>query len=445
MRSLRIVMPVLEEGPGLAARLRDLQALRARGAEVVVVDGGSTDATWALASGLADRVLLAPRGRASQMNAGAADAHCDILLFLHADTRLPADADRRVSAAVDAGAAWGRFDVRIDSALPLLRLVGWLMNLRSRLTGIATGDQAIFVRRDVFEQAGGFADIPLMEDIALSARLRRIGAPACLRPPVVTSARRWEKHGTLRTILLMWKLRALYFFGAQPQGLADLYGYPRRAPPAQAALAILAKAPVAGLAKTRLAPAIGARAAARAQRGFTLQTLRVARQAGLGPVRLWCAPDGGHVFFRALARCAGVERHPQPGGDLGERLRCAMEQHFAQGEPMPLLVVGTDCPLLAPGHLQQAAQALQRHDAVLIPALDGGYVLIGMRRPLPQAFEAIAWSTPQVLQQTRERLRAAGASWSELTPLWDVDEPADWQRYQRLLSGSLEPDAGGQA
>ncbi|MES2631588.1 MAG: TIGR04283 family arsenosugar biosynthesis glycosyltransferase [Pseudomonadota bacterium] len=447
MTSLRIVMPVLGEGADLAARLRALDGLRERGVEVVVVDGGSSDATWAVACRHADRVMLAPRGRGSQMNAGAAAAtgrSCDILLFLHGDTQLPCDADRLVVAAVVAGASWGRFDVRIDSPHPLLRLVGFMINLRSRLTGIATGDQAIFVRRDVFEKVGGFADIPLMEDIDLSARLRRLGRPACLRPPVVTSARRWDKHGVMRTVLLMWRLRAMYFFGTPPQALADAYGYARR-PPASSvivAVAIMAKAPIPGLAKTRLAPVIGVKAAARAQRRFTLQTLHVARQAALGPVRLWCAPDTRHVFFRALARRADVEQLTQSGGDLGDRLRQAMEQHFARGVQsprVPLLIVGTDCPLLSPCHLQQAAQALDRHDVVLIPALDGGYVLIGMRRPIPRVFDAVAWSTPQVLQQTRDRLRAANASWVELDPLWDVDEPPDWQRYQQLLAGLDAP------
>ena len=439
MTSLRIVMPVLGEGVGLALPLRDLAELRARGAELVVVDGGSNDATWATACRHADRVLLAPRGRGAQMNAGAAGATADILLFLHGDTKLPPAADRLVVAAVEAGAAWGRFDVRIDSRHPVLRIVSHLINLRSRLSGIATGDQAIFVRRDVFERVGGFPDIPLMEDIALSTRLKPFGRPACLRPPVVTSARRWRKHGILRTILLMWQLRARFFFGTSPQVLADLYGYSRRPPPASAAVAIMAKAPVPGLAKTRLAPLIGMKAAARAQRTFTRQALCVANSSALGPVRLWCAPDVSHVFFRAVARLANVERLAQGSGSLGERLRHAMEHHFAEGSRMPLLIVGTDCPLLAPGHLQQAAGALEQYDAVLIPATDGGYVLIGMRRSIPEVFDGVAWSTPQVLQETRERLRAARATFCELEPLWDVDEPVDWQRYQQFLAGSQEP------
>jgi rSAM/selenodomain-associated transferase 2 len=159
------------------------------------------------------------------MNAGARASRGEALLFLHADTTLPPAADALIGAAIAVGAAWGRFDVRIDSRQPLLRSVEAMMNWRSRLTGIATGDQAIFVRREVFERVGGFPELPLMEDIALSKRLKQVARPACLRAQVVTSARRWEKHGVLRTIFLMWRLRASYFFGADPRQLAIRYGY----------------------------------------------------------------------------------------------------------------------------------------------------------------------------------------------------------------------------
>ena len=219
---LSIIVPVLNEAAGIVLALEALQALRARGHEVVVVDGGSTDATAGLAQGRADRVLAAPRGRAVQMNAGAAAAAGDALVFLHADTRLPDHADRLVVEAL-ARRRWGRFDVRIESAHPMLAVVGTMMNFRSRLTGIATGDQAIFATRAAFDAAGGFPAIALMEDLALSASLRRGGSPACLSEKVSTSGRRWERHGVLATILLMWRLRLAYFFGADPGRLARLY------------------------------------------------------------------------------------------------------------------------------------------------------------------------------------------------------------------------------
>ena len=226
MAKLSIIMPVLDEGEGIAAALDALADLRSLGSEVIVVDGGSRDATIQRARLRADRVILAPCGRALQMNAGAAKAFGDVLLFLHADTRLPADADHVVLNGLGrSGRAWGRFDVKIDGRSWLLAVVGWLMNIRSRLTGIATGDQAMFVRRDAFQAAGGFAAIPLMEDIELSKRLKRASRPLCLRERVITSGRRWEQEGVLKTMILMWRLRLAYFFGADPTALARQYGY----------------------------------------------------------------------------------------------------------------------------------------------------------------------------------------------------------------------------
>ena len=275
---LTIVLPVLNEAATLGPRLLALQALRARGTRVVVADGGSTDGTLAVAQQHADCVLVAPRGRGAQMNAGAsaalsweqlcADGAADVapspsggrqgwgpaaqptgalpvdatspersplptahastpdtLLFLHADTALPEHADRCIQQALQGGAVWGRFDVRIDSPRPVFRVIERLMNLRSRWTGVATGDQAVFVRRTAFEAVGGFEDIALMEDIALSRALLRLSRPVCLRQRVTTSARRWEQHGVWRTVLLMWRLRAAYFFGADPARLALQYGY----------------------------------------------------------------------------------------------------------------------------------------------------------------------------------------------------------------------------
>jgi rSAM/selenodomain-associated transferase 2 len=222
---LSIVMPVLDEAADIEASLRALTPLRARGVEVIVADGDSKDGTPALARPLADQVLTSPRGRALQMNAGAAAAHCDVLLFLHADTRLPENADRLVlDSLARTQSTWGRFDVHIDGG-GLLGVVSFMMNARSRLTGIATGDQAMFMTRAAFEAVGGFPAIALMEDVALSARLKRLGLPLCLRACVTTSPRRWRKHGVLRTILLMWRLRLAYYFGADPAKLARSYGY----------------------------------------------------------------------------------------------------------------------------------------------------------------------------------------------------------------------------
>jgi rSAM/selenodomain-associated transferase 2 len=223
--ALSIIVPVLNEAAEIESALKALAPYRARGVEVIVVDGGSRDDTPRLAGALADRVLAAPRGRAAQMNAGAALARGDTFLFLHADTRLPENADVLINDSLArARRAWGRFDIAFDRG-GTMSLVAFMMNLRSRLTGIATGDQAIFVARKAFDAVAGFPQLALMEDIALSARLKRISRPLCLRARVTTSARRWQQNGILHTVLLMWRLRFAYFLGADPAHLARRYGY----------------------------------------------------------------------------------------------------------------------------------------------------------------------------------------------------------------------------
>ena len=190
----------------------------------MLADGGSRDGTVAAATPLVDRVISAPRGRASQMNAGAAACTGDVLLFLHADCTLPEHADHSILNGLAASRRrWGRFDVRLSGATIMLRIVERAMNLRSRLTGICTGDQGMFIERTLFERSGGFPEIELMEDVAFSGRLRKYGPPLCLSARLVTSSRRWEKHGIWRTIVLMWRLRLAYFLGAEPRRLAEIY------------------------------------------------------------------------------------------------------------------------------------------------------------------------------------------------------------------------------
>ncbi|NCA71526.1 MAG: glycosyltransferase [Sphingobacteriia bacterium] len=226
---LSIIVPTLNEADTIGVLLADLAPLRAAGAELILADGGSSDPTREQAAGGVDRVLNTTRGRAAQMNAGARVAAGDLLWFLHADTRVPADAASALGAACAGDPCWGRFDVRLSGRHPLLRVVERGMNARSRLSGIATGDQGIFVTRALFDRVGGFPSLPLMEDIAISVLLRRIVPPVCLRARLVTSSRRWETRGILRTILLMWRLRLAYALSADPARLARRYehGPPR--------------------------------------------------------------------------------------------------------------------------------------------------------------------------------------------------------------------------
>jgi rSAM/selenodomain-associated transferase 2 len=223
---LAVVVPVFNEAAAIESTLIRLAALRGRGARVIVVDGGSTDATAVLAIAHTDRVLQSERGRAQQMNAGARaaiDGGAEVLLFVHADSELPELADRLIEASLrTSGRAWGRFDVRIEGQASMLRVVSAMMNWRSRLTGICTGE-AIFVTRTAFERLGGFAPIDLMEDVEFSKRAKGLSWPAAVSARVVTSGRRWQRYGIWRTIVLMWRFRLAYFFGADPQRLAQRY------------------------------------------------------------------------------------------------------------------------------------------------------------------------------------------------------------------------------
>ncbi len=435
---LSIVVPALDEAGRIVATLAALAPLRSAGHEVIVVDGGSRDGTAELAQPGADAVLHAPRGRATQMNVGAAFASGDALLFLHADTLLPRDAPRSIARALADGYLWGRFDVTIEGRARILPLVARLMNARSRLTGIATGDQAIFVERALFAQVGGFPPQPLMEDVALSVALKRAGGrPACIREPVVTSGRRWDARGPLATIAEMGAFRLAYWCGVNPRVLARRYhgdGAPSSPVPS---LLIFAKEPRPGHVKTRLAAAIGEREAAAVHRELveqTLQTARRAREAGIvGRVELWCTPRSDHPEFAAWRDRYRIELRDQVGGDLGERMRHALVLSLARG--VPALLIGSDCPLLDPPYLGRAAAALADHDAVFGPAEDGGYVLVGLARDV-DPFAGIVWGTAGVMVATRARLASQRATWQELPVRWDVDTAADLARWR---SGASPP------
>lgn len=219
---ISIVLPVVNEENNLPDTLAGLQALRQRGHEVIVVDGGSQDNSLMLAQQAADTVIVSKPGRAIQMNSGAELATGDILLFLHADTILPDDVDALLSA-INNDQLWGRFDVRLSGQQFIFRVIESMMNLRSRLTSVATGDQAMFIHRALFDRVSGFSEIPLMEDIEISKRLRKICKPVCIKQKVITSSRRWQDKGIVRTILLMWKLRLYYFFGMSTERISRMY------------------------------------------------------------------------------------------------------------------------------------------------------------------------------------------------------------------------------
>ena len=435
--NVSIVVPALDEAARLADALVPLAPLRETGHEIIVVDGGSTDRTREIAMPLADRVVIAPRGRAVQMNTGAAMASGTFLLFLHADCRLPVSGIAAIEATRITGKRWGRFDVRLQGRSPLLPVVATLMNWRSRLTAICTGDQAMFVERALFDEIGGFPSIPLMEDIALSRILRRkAGRPKCVTDRIVVSGRRWDSMGALRTIATMWALRWAYWRGTPPAALARRY-YARDGRPI-ARLQIFAKPPVVGLVKTRLASAIGDDAALAVYRDLLLRTLRtaaVARRAGVvSDVELWAAPEAPPGALASWGEQHRFTLRTQRGADLGERMAHAARSALADG--VPALIIGTDAPDLDIEYLARASAALQVDDAIVGPAEDGGYVLVGLARELP-IFGDMPWSTAQVLERTRERLRVAGARWSELPTSWDVDTAEDYARLKAFSTSAL--------
>ncbi|WLQ15002.1 TIGR04283 family arsenosugar biosynthesis glycosyltransferase [Hahella aquimaris] len=218
-----VIIPTLNEAESISAFLRVLQPLREAGWELILSDGGSRDETVSLAEPRVDKIIVSTPGRAAQMNNGAESASGEVLLFLHADTQLPQDAVAQLTAFVASNADWGRFDVRLSGRRFMFRVVETLINLRSRITSVATGDQAIFIRKAAFQRLGGYARIPLMEDVEICKRLRRQSKPYCIRARVITSSRRWEVHGVWKTIFLMWRLRFEYWLGVAPDKLFRRY------------------------------------------------------------------------------------------------------------------------------------------------------------------------------------------------------------------------------
>ena len=222
MRKFSIIIPTLNEAEGIYDFLMPLQALRNQ-CEIIISDAGSRDKTREISLPFVDQFMVAPKGRATQMNAGAKVARTDVLIFLHADTFLPEQGLALIQQAVDKGALWGRFDIQLEGQHMMLKIVAQMMNWRSRMSGIATGDQVIFITQQLFLRVEGYAEIALMEDIEISKRLNKLARPYCIKAKVRTSARRWESFGVWKTIALMWSIRLRYFLGEAPEQLAELY------------------------------------------------------------------------------------------------------------------------------------------------------------------------------------------------------------------------------
>ncbi len=440
--SVSIVMPVFNEVPSaaqdtLSPKVNELIDLLRPCDELVLVDGGSTDDSWSTLQALAHkpqvRAVQSERGRARQMNAGAALAQGEVLLFLHADTRLSPQAwsdflnqlARRSKQAV-----WGRFDVRIVGQSAWLPVVAWLMNWRSRFSKIGTGDQALFVNRAVFVDLKGFPDQPLMEDIEFCKQLKK-SLPRSFLPiftPVETSGRRWDNNGVWKTILLMWRFRYQYWRGVSPSELASQYQDARQKLPLT--VAVFAKYPQAGRVKTRLEPLLGPSQCEQFARYLLLSTLD--KLTGVHVV-LWT--DGGTPQqWDALLSGREVSRQIQPGGHLGLRMRAAVESALRHSEMVVLL--GPDAIQFSMHDLRQLQTKAAKYGLAFVPARDGGYVALACTHCVPQIFaEQIEWGTEKVAAQTKDILVSLGMKAQWLSAQLDIDEPEDF--HAAIAQGDL--------
>ncbi|HEX4916723.1 MAG TPA: TIGR04283 family arsenosugar biosynthesis glycosyltransferase [Limnobacter sp.] len=440
-----IVVPVFNEVPSLsdhafASRMLALHALLRPCDELVLVDGGSSDASWPTLLALSQhpRILAiqSAKGRALQMNAGATRANSEVLVFLHADTVLGEQAWLCLLGKIHAHAGaplWGRFDVRIEGQSKWLPVVAWFMNHRSSLSKICTGDQALFVTRRLFESVGGFPQQPLMEDVEICKRLKRVASAQFLaiRSPIMTSGRRWDVHGAWATICLMWRFRYLYWRGVPAQALARQYADTRKK--AALTVALFAKYPEPGRVKTRLQPLLGGAQSAKFARYLLLSTLDKLQAEN---TVLWT--DGGDdVTWTTLLGHRAVPRMQQPQGHLGIRMQTAVKTHLQHSEVVVLL--GPDAVQFTQADLEALVRAAMQAGIAFVPALDGGYVALACTRCIPEIFTAqIAWGSATVAQQTQQALAMQGVQAQWLPPQLDIDEPQDYQRA--MVQGDLPAD-----
>ncbi len=443
-RELSVVVPTLDEAETLPRLLKDLAAL-GPGVEIVVCDGGSRDGTRARAEAGGARVVTGPRGRGSQLRAGAEAAGGSWLFFLHADTHLPPAAaaalqDFLASAGPHDAAAF-RFRLAVDGWRARLQEAG--QRLRQRLTGLVYGDQGLVLSRHLYEAVGGYPDWPLMEDVELVDRIRTHGRLHVLEAALPTSPRRYREEGRGRAVLRNLALILLFRLGVSPRRLLRWYptdsdaerdpvrnsrdGEPGWSPGAEEedrVLLVFAKAPRPGRVKTRLAADIGDDRATRIYRRLGSSVVEAVRR-GAWRTRVCYAPANAEAELRRWLGEEGLEFRPQDPGDLGHRMERAMREAFQEGADR-VCIVGTDAPGVDGSVVERAFAALETPEtAVVGPARDGGYYLLALRRPCPRLFHGIPWSTSEVLPRTLERITEAGLQTRLLAERTDVDRVQD--------------------
>lgn len=428
---LGIVIPTLDEAEALPSLLKDLAGIPVPH-RVVVADGGSVDETADLARENGAILVEGHRGRAAQMNAGAQALASPWLLFLHADSRLPPESAQALLRWLEGARETdvGTFSFSLDAHGFGWRLLETGQKLRESLLGLAYGDQGLLVHRDRFREVGGFPDLPLMEDVEMLRRLRRRGCWRPLGAPLHTDPRRYREEGAFRSWLRNVILISLYLLGVSPERLSSFYRTRRTG--GWEKLLVFAKAPDPGRVKTRLAREVGEEEAAKI---YAALARHVVDEVRGGPYRTeicFTPPEAGDRV-RGWLGVAGLSFHPQSEGDLGARMERAIRRSLEESHAV--VVVGTDAPQVTSSLVERAFQELREADLVLGPALDGGYYLIGLKRPRPELFRAIPWSTSEVLEATLFRARSLGLKTHMLPALRDVDSLEDWQE----LRGSLSP------
>jgi rSAM/selenodomain-associated transferase 2/rSAM/selenodomain-associated transferase 1 len=421
---ISVIIPTFNEAPHLERLLPNLVSSTAA-LELIVADGGSTDRSREFVASCNDVIWVSTeKGRATQMNAGAEAASGKVLFFLHADCQpLQGWSTAIESAITEPAFGVGAFRFALDEAGVRPRIVEWGVRFRSEWLGLPYGDQGLFLAAEAFRNAGGFPDVPIMEDVLLVQRMKRTGTLTVLRLPLKTSARRWRRNGYARQT---WMNVSTYFqfrLGVPVEKLAARYASAARA------VIVFCKYPVAGHVKTRLAESIGGEEAIRVYRRMVRHTLRVTRgMRSRAQVLLFFSPPEAMDSMREwLGRSHRYV--PQSDGDLGDRMSQAFEYANRHGHGRTL-IVGTDCPGLLPSHLDQAFAALQNHDVVIGPTEDGGYFLIGSSRPHPALFRDIAWSTGSVCRQTLKIAESESLRVAKLDTLRDVDTIEDLNHYR---------------
>jgi len=427
-QKISIIIPVLNEESSIVFFLETLQYYRKNGHEIILVDGGSDDNTVNLAQIYVDQTLVSHAGRAKQMNLGARHAKNTILLFLHSDTFLPPSADIIIVNSLSGHECWGRFNIKLSGHSFIFRIIEYMINLRSKYTKVATGDQAIFINKNIFNKIKGYPNIKLMEDIALSKKLRKRYLCACLTEKVITSSRRWEKQGIYRTIILMWSLRFLYYIGVKPSFLYKLYYRKNNT----TCCLVFTKNPEPGKTKTRLIPAIGVNGAYKVHIQLLKHTLNITSKIKDIDFQLHHTSVHNNQWLTSLAKENNLSTKIQNGNNLGERMYRATQ--LCLKKYSHCLIIGTDCPELTEQYLVEANQQLTSgYDAVIGPAYDGGYVLIGLNNTRKEIFSDINWGKSTVFTSTITIFNKLNLKYKILSTLHDVDTKEDLQ-YLKFLS-----------